>query len=35
MIDGTPIRDDRLEGGFDFPVLDKVLNELWKRAGFV
>jgi hypothetical protein len=35
VIDGTPIINDGLEGGLNLPVLDKVLNKLWKGASFV
>jgi hypothetical protein len=29
MIDGAPVFDARLEGGFNLPVLDEILDELW------
>ena len=35
MVDGTPVLEDGLERGFDFPILDEVLDELRKRASFV
>lgn len=35
MVNGAPVREVGLEGGFDFPVLDQVLDEEGKAAGFV
>lgn len=35
MVDGAPVGKARLEGRFDFPVLDEVLHELWETAGDV
>jgi hypothetical protein len=35
VINGTPVLESGLEGSLDFPVLDKVLDQLRKRASFV
>lgn len=35
VVDGAPVREVGLEGRFDFPVLDEVLDEEGEAAGFV
>lgn len=35
MIDGSPVFEFGLEGGFDFPILDKVFDELGEGIGFM
>lgn len=35
VVYGAPVGQARLEGGLDFPILDKVLDKLWKTTGFV
>jgi hypothetical protein len=35
VVDCAPVGEDGLEGGFDFPVLDEVLDELGEGARYM
>jgi hypothetical protein len=35
VVDGAPVGEDGLEGGFDFPILDEVLDELGEGARYM
>jgi hypothetical protein len=35
VVDGAPVGEGGFEGGFDFPVLDEILDEGGEGAGFV